>query len=268
MNDPLVLQFAHEKPAELAAVLGSSNLGELVEFFLTLPVDTAAILATYLPSWQLAALLRRLPPEHIATMLVNASTSDAIAIVSHLPESLYPAILSSCRQEDKLGLRKLFDFPTHSLASLATPNFISVEANQNCELFARQLSHYDDTSPKPIIVVDEKGKYLGILSTQAVISLKNRKKKVVDVMLRVEALSGMTSADTALGSRLWTQHLELAVVDNQHRLLGVVNKALLQRVTKGSMVAEFSTERLFSELATDYLNACGKLLESILGRSQ
>jgi hypothetical protein len=36
-------------------------------------------------------------------------------------------------------------------------------------------------------------------------------------------------------------------------------------VGEGS-AADFSFERLFAELATGYLNACGRLLESVLGR--
>ncbi|MAM70800.1 MAG: hypothetical protein CMP91_06650 [Gammaproteobacteria bacterium] len=264
--DPLILKFATERPDELAGILAGANPGELAQLFTDLPADKAAMLATRLPSWQLSSLLNKLSSENGRDLLIAASTSDGIAIVSHLPESRYPAILSVCNEEEKAKLRKLFDFPSHSLASLALPQFISAEASLSCEDFSRQLSQNDDTRPQPIFVVDEQGKYLGRLSLQAVFSVKNRKKQLLDVMTRVEALSGMTSADTALGSRLWTQHLELAVVDNRHRLLGVVNRSLLQQVAGNKAAGEFSTERLFSELATDYLNACGHLLESVLGK--
>ncbi len=266
LNDPLILHFARERPDELAGILSGANLNELVQLLSELPPETAATLSARLPSWQLNGLLGKLQPDIIKHILLRASTSDAVAIVSQLAEYRYPAILEVCDDSEKSRLRKLFDFPSHSLASLVIPQFISVEGNLSCEEFSRRLTQNDDTRPHPIFVVDGQGKYLGRLFAQAIFPIRNRKKPVSEVMTRVEALSGMTSAESALNSRLWTQYLDLAVVDSRHRLLGVVNRSLLQRVAGNHSRTEFSTERLFSELAIDYLNACSQLLESFLGK--
>lgn len=265
-NDPFILHFAREKPDELVGILSGANTADIAQLLAELPAASAADLAARLPSWQLSSLLNKLSPEKIKELLIAASTSDAVSIVAQLPEFRYAAILDASDESEKSTLRRLFDFPSHSLASLAVPQFISVEAHLSCEEFSRRLTQNEDTRPYPIFVIDDQRKYLGRLFPQAIFPMNNRKKPVREVMTRVEALSGMTSAESALNSRLWTQYLDLAVVDSRHRLLGVVNRNLLQRVAGSHTRSKFSTERLFSELAIDYLNACSHLLESFLGR--
>ncbi len=265
-SDPLLLRFAATRPDELAGVLATANLRDLSELIEKLPAEVAALVAARLPSWQLAGLLGSLEPGLICQMLISARTDDAVAIVSHLHESRYPAILDACPERDRLSLRQLFDFPAHSLAALATTRFIRVGARTTCADFSRQLSYSGDTSPRPVIVVDDQGRYLGLLTLQAAFSLKNRKKPVADVITAVEPLSGMTSAESAIGSRLWSRYTELPVVDSRHRVLGVVSRAALQRVAGSDSPADFSTERLFSEIAVGYLTTCGRLLETMLGR--
>ena len=266
--DPLLLEFARTRPDELAGVLASANLRDLSELFTELPPEVAVVVATRLPSWQLTGLLGALEPAVICRLLIAAKMDDAVAIVSHLQESRYPAILEACPVDQRLVLRQLFDFPSHSLASLATTQFIRVSARTTCGEFSRQLSLSSDTRPRPVLVVDEQGRYMGVLALQAAFSRKNRAKPVAEVMASLEPLSGMTSAESALGSRLWSRYTDLPVVDSRHRVLGVVNRATLQRVAGDSTAAEFSTERLFSELATGYLDTCGRLLEAMLGRTR
>lgn len=266
--DPLLLDFASNHPDEFAATLATANLRELAELILDLPATTATVVATRLPSWQLTGMLGILDPEKICQLLLRAHTDDAIAIVSHLHESSYDAIIDACPEDRRLTLRQLFDYPSHSLAALAGTGFIRVEASTSCEEFARQLTVNEDTRPRPVLVVDNQGRYRGLLSVQAAVSRKNRSRTVGEVATAVEPLSGLTSAESALKSRLWSRYNELPVVDGRQRLLGVVSRSSLQRVSDDPAGAEFTTERLFAELATGYLNTCARLLEAMLGRRQ
>ncbi len=266
--DPLLLAFAKTRPEEFAAEMAGANLGELSQLIGSLPATIAAPVATRLPSWLLTGLLGTLEPELVCDMLLSASNDDAVALVSHLHESHYRKILDVCPAKSQFTLRQLFDFPSHSLASLATTQFIRVPAGKTCGEFYHQLAYSTDTRPRPIVVVDEQGKYLGILTLQTALAFKNRARTVGEVITRVEPLSGLTSAETALGSRLWTRFTELPVIDGRHRLLGVVSRAALQRVCVEDDAVEFTTERLFSELAVGYLNTCGRLLEALLGRTR
>lgn len=264
--DPLVLRFASARPDELASVLASADPADLAGFISDLPVESAATVATHLPSWQLTSLLSALASGKIADMLVAASTDDAVSIVSHLPESRYHPILESAEYARRAELRQLFEYPSHSMASLATTAFIRVSADTRCAEFCEQLSNSTDTRTQPVLVVDSQGRYQGMLSLRVAYAIRNRSRTVGEVASSIEALSGLTSAESALSSRLWMRFTELPVVDGRHRLLGVVSRATLLRVAGDGSKADFSFERLFAELATGYLNTCGRLLESVLGK--
>jgi len=268
LPDPLVLKFASTRPDEMAGLLANSVASDLSEFFAMLPAQTAAGVAARLPSWQLTGLLGNLEPQLVSGMLLKGATDDAVAIVSHLHESRYQPILDASAPRERSVLAQLFDFPSHSLAALVTTRFIRVIADTPCSAFCEQLSSNSDTRPRPVLVVDGKGKYQGLLNLQAVYSRKNRTKTVAEIADPVEPLMGQTDAATALDSRLWMRFTELPVVDKRHRVLGVISRAALLRVVGEGVPREFTLERMFLELAGGYLNTCSRLLESLLGKTR
>lgn len=266
-HDALILQFASSRPEQLADLLADTGLREIAEFVTALPVETAAALIARLPSWRLTNLLGILQPEFICRMLAQTATDDAVAIVSHLHESRYPSILAASSGKERSTLQHLFEFPSSSLANLVTTHFIRVKADTLCAAFCEQLSVRADPHPHPIVVVNHARKYLGILNLNTVYARRNSTRTVGEVALPLEPLSARTDASTALTSKLWLHHTELPVVDEHHRLLGVVGRASLLRVAGQSVPASFTLERVISELAASYLDICSRLIAAVLGRA-
>ena len=266
LDDPLLLQFAAEKPEEMAALLTSHELTELAELIESLPLATAASLMVCLSSWQLTGLLRTLDPELVGRLLLTAQGNEAVAMASHLHESRYPAVLDTVSARQRRPLYELLEFPTHSVASLVTKEFIRVPATTICSDFCEQLSANTDTTPRTVLVVDEEGRYQGMLGLQAVIARKNRPLPVGDIADHVEALNGFTNVRTSLSARQWMHYSQLPVVDGRQRVIGVVSRATVIRVAGDANAASFDLERVFAELANAYLDVCARMLESILGK--
>ena len=254
-HDPLVMQFASSRPQEMAAVLSDADLSELCELLQALPPGVGASVAAHLASWQLTTLLGTLEPA-------------LIALVSHLHTSLYPAVLEAAPKRAHPDLRELFNFPAHSVAAFATTEFIRVSAATLCGDFAEQLANSTDNKPRPVLVVDAQGRYLGRLNLQAVYARKNRSRPLADFALSVSPLNGLTRVESALTARQWLKHSELPVVDARHRLLGIVTRAALERAAGNTTVHEYNLEQLLTELAGGYLNACASVVESVLGKSR
>lgn len=268
LDDPLLLQFAAGRPDEMATLLANSDLVELSELIESLPLSAATMLAARLPSWQLTSLLGKLEPDLLARMLTSASVDDAMALVAHLHESRYSAIIETVSEPERRSLHDLLDTSTSSVASLATPDFIRVTQDTLCGAFSEQLSASNDTKPRLILVVNKQGKYCGILNLQAAYSRKNRARQVGEVATAVTPLNGSTIANTALMARQWSRYPELPVVDGRHRIQGVVSRASLERVTGDTTAREFSLERVLSDLATSYLNICARVLVAALGKTK
>ena len=266
--DPLLLKFASDRPDELAALLANSELRELSEVLESLPVSTAATLTARLPSWQLTSLLTDIDATFLASLLKAAKTDEAVALVSHLSESRYASILSTVPVSERQPLYELLEFPSYSVASLVTTEFIRVSESTSCEALCEQLSNSDNTRPRPVLVVDQQGKYRGIVSLLAIYSRKNRSQLVGQISVPVEPLNGKMAAGQAITAKQWMRHAELPVVDSRNRILGVVNRASLERISRGVAPMEFSFERVLAELATAYLNLCARILESVFGRTK
>ncbi|MDF1643286.1 MAG: hypothetical protein P1U80_03780 [Pseudomonadales bacterium] len=266
--DPLVLQFASDRPDEMAALLANSELRELSDLLESLPVSIAATFAARLPSWQLTSLLSEIDPALLARLLMAAKTDEAVALVSHLCESRYARVIESVPAPERQPLFELLEFPAYSLASLVTTEFIRVSESTSCEAFCEQLSASDNTHPRPVLVVDQQGKYRGTVSLLAVYARKNRSQLVGQITVPVEPLNGKMPASQAITAKQWMRHAELPVVDSRHRILGVVKRASLERVRSDAAPMEFNVERVLAELASAYLNLCAQILESIFGRSK
>ena len=95
LDDQLLLQFAAEKPDEMAALLTGHDLSELAALIESLPLATAAGLMACLSSWQLTGLLRTLDPELVGRLLLVAQGNEAVGLISHLHESRYSAVLDT-----------------------------------------------------------------------------------------------------------------------------------------------------------------------------
>ncbi|RLQ22069.1 hypothetical protein DWB85_09020 [Seongchinamella sediminis] len=266
IDDQLLLQFAAEKPDDMAALLTSHDLAELQALVESLPLATAAGLMACLSSWQLMGLLRTLDPALVGRLLLIAQGDDAVTLASHLHESRYSAVLETVPKRQRRPLCELLEFPTHSVASLVTKEFIRVTEATSCGDFYEQLSVNTDTSPRTVLVIDEAGKYLGLLGLQAVIARKNRGLPVGEVADPVEALNGFTNVRTAVSARQWLHYPELPVVDGRHRVIGVVSRATVTRVAGDASAVTFNLEQIFSEMANAYLDVCARLLEATLDK--
>ena len=266
VNDPLLLQFAGDHPEDFAALLTNRVSLEVAQLIDGLPDEHASSIAARLPSWQLSRLLTDIAPERLCQLLLTAPMDEAVALVSHLHVSRYPALREACPPDQLATLSELLEFPSHSLAALATTDFVRVSAATLCADFAEQLANSMDIELKPVIAVDRQGKYLGLVNLQAVYARRNRARKVGEIASRVEALNGITEAASALTARQWSNHSVMPVVDQHHRLLGVVERGALERVAGQDSSLDFSLEGIASELAVGYLNLCGRLLEAALGQ--
>lgn len=264
--DPLILQFASDKPDEMASLLANSEQRELLQMLESLPVGNAATLTARLPSWQLTSLLSDIDAPFLASLLKAAKTDEAVALVSHLNESRYTSVIDSVPASERQPLYELLEFPAYSVAALTSTEFIRVLESTSCEAFCEQLSNTEDTRPRPVLVVDQQGKYRGMVSLLAVYSRKNCAQLLGQISVPVEPLNGNMAANQAITAKHWMKYAELPVVDNRYRLLGVINRVTLERTKSDFAPTEFSLERMLSELATAYLNLCARILESVFGR--
>lgn len=263
-TDRLLVSFASSQPEELANLLVEAEPDELTSILLQLPKEVAAQLASNLPSWQLGNLLQTLDPVQVGMMLTAAQHEDAIALVSHLNESQYPQILAASSRARRKTLSQLFDFPSQSLAALASPEFIRVAGNTRCETFHKQLQRHEERVALPIYTVDEQGCYLGEVSLIAVIADCNRHLRVRDIANPVTPLSGRMSAPAAIKLPLWLHHDSLPVVDARKRLVGTLARHSLHKIVPADMARGYHLDQAVGDTMMRFLEFSEQFIRFII----
>jgi Mg/Co/Ni transporter MgtE len=264
--DPLLLEFASSRPAELAELIADADAGELDHLITGLPVVAAARLAACLPSWTLSQLLAKQPPSVTADLLSGARHDDAVTLVAHLHEIRYPDILKDCKPDQLDRLRRLLEFPTLSLSALASPEFIRVEHSQLCASFREELSAYKDFQSRAIFAVDGQGVYRGVVNLFALIANEVQQQKVAKVTQYILPLSGEMSAATGLESTLWLDHLVLPVTDEKGRIIGAVTRKQLLELVQEAHPESRRLEFIIREMSTAYFTFCANAVKSLVLR--
>ncbi|MEX2489010.1 MAG: hypothetical protein WD356_05720, partial [Pseudomonadales bacterium] len=200
----------------------------------------------------------------IGKMLIDGEHTDVLTLVSHLHQSRYRKILDTVESEDRKRLTRLFEFPGKTLSSLASTNFLRVQADTLCEEVADDLIAGDETTDLPIFVVDRSTRFLGIVSTQSVISKNHGRKPVSRYMKAVEPLPASMHVSAALNATQWRTTPALPVVDSERNIIGAITQEEL-----ASVVKEFpddndpGLEDLFSELSARYLDLCANVVSMV-----
>jgi len=264
--DPLLLNFASTRPANVAELVADYAPQELMEFLQALPGDVAAPIMARLSTQQLNNVLPMMAPAAIGRILLTGTHADATSILAHLPASLYPEILNASPDTDRATLQRHFQYPTRTLSALATPEFVRVEQDMTCGQLKAQLENIEDLADRPVFVVDRTARYRGMVLLASVLPARNAELPVARVLRTVEALSGRTPIVTALSAPQWKQYPALAVVDVQQHILGAVTLAQLEHAVSMSDLKPYGVEDMIQQVATSYIDLCAELLDAATGR--
>ena len=265
-SDLLLVDFASRHPREMANLLAGVETETLLTLVEQLPFSVAAQLCASLPSAELKRLLRGMSPGLVSSLLLAARHEQAIALVSHIPESAYSDILAATERRRRGAVTRLFDVPMRSVAALAVPEFMRVLADTRCEDIIKQLAGETPPFRLPILVVDEQGTFVGELDPADIIIAASGGAMARQVVRPLDPLNGRVSAEDALGAAEWEDHLQLPVVDAKHRLIGVVERDVLARHARTGDAPAFGLDALLIGMARWYLDFCSHTLRLLLSR--
>lgn len=259
--DPLILQFAAGKPADVAEILSGQETKDALELIGELPANVAARVLARMRSRSLSRLLEAMPPQRLGDILIAADHSDVLSLVSHLHERAYDPILEAVDGRNRTTLKRLFDQPQQILSALASPDFIRVQGDATCESITEDLMASQTNAEIPIFVVDDRGRYAGLVNTQTVIARKNRNTPVSKLMKSLEPLPSGMKATAALHASQWMSASALPVVNADHQIIGSVTLEDLNRVAQQDDISS-GFDTIFSELALSYLDLFANIVSS------
>lgn len=232
--DALILGYARDYPAEVAALLRKQDPQQAVDFCLALPDEWAPALIAALTGSLARRVLREVDAARMAGLLGSATFEQAVALLARVaPDQRGPMIASvqSPRRRQMLGQR--FAFAEGTLGALASREFISVPLGASLRDVAAEV-HAQGVEPgegPPIYILGDGGRLRGALDLYRALETEDLEHPVDHCMVAVEALPADMPLDAALVSPRWNHDTVLPVVDQNHCLLGSVT---LQRVREAT----------------------------------
>lgn len=264
--DPIVADFAGRFPDSFTRALRQGSDEQISAIVKTLPPQTIASVVARLPAARLLALLES--GEHSPqAWLQDAPFDDAVMLLSRMKRERRIALIDSL--EDR-GLQRRFmrhqQYPTHSAGFFVEDVLLRIEIDTPASAALDDLRglHRDDMPL--LVVVDEAGRYAGVLRPWQLISYQSSDRRLSEHVEHIQPISPETPVVAAAGHEGWLEHNWLPVVDNKQRILGALSRATVFRAARQNSPSRQGTTSLLFELVDALARTLGEMLEGILAR--
>jgi len=217
-------KIADLHPADLAEIISDLTRAESNQLLETLDVKTVAdTLEEVEPDFQ-ASLVETMPDEKVADVLEEMSPDEAADLLAELPEDRSQELLNLMERDEAEDVRKLLTFPVDSAGGIMTTEFVAVSPDLTAE---QALTFLRETAREAenifyVYVADKQDHLLGVFSLKDLVLAKPDTVVTEFMHARVVTVSLMDSQDDAAQAISKYNLVALPVVDEEHRLHGIV----------------------------------------------
>ncbi|GAB4310930.1 MAG: magnesium transporter [Candidatus Bipolaricaulota bacterium] len=220
-----IAELIRRHPAEIAEILAALNEDEAVELLRRLYLRRAAAepLGEMEPD-EAARLLAELNREDAAHILSHMEPDDAVDLLAELPPETVADILSRLEVREAKQLGELLAYPPDSAGGLMSTEVVALSADMTAERAIERLRARaeDAETVYYAYVVNGERKLLGVLSLRDLVLA--RPDTPLRAIMRSDAVVLPVTMDKEEVARTFDKYnfLALPVVDEDHRLLGIV----------------------------------------------
>lgn len=202
------------------------------------PESAAEILECVEPELQLV-LVERLGLDRVVPIVHEMSSDDRADFVAELPDELADALLARMDPEEVADVRLLVSWPEGTVGSLMSTDVLKVPLGMRVREVIEQVRLHGDSAETVyyVFVTAETDQLVGIVSLRELI-FAAPDEPVANVMTEeVKSVRPDMDAEDAAGVIQHYDLIALPVVDDQHRLIGLVtvddlSDALAEEVTE------------------------------------
>lgn len=213
-------------PADLANIIEDLNIKKSGELIRALDAETAAKILEETKPQARQILLRVLGAEKAAKISERMSIDEFVDLIKLLPYHEAKELCAYVQNGRKETVEKLLKYPNDTAGGLMTTEFISARPEMRVVEVIEEIKRVSDSfrSILYIYVVDEEGVYKGVVSLRRLLTAKPEEtiERVMKNPRRLPCARVHQSIEEV--AKLMTKYdlNSVAVVDNGHRLLGVI----------------------------------------------
>lgn len=216
-------------PLTAAQALADHPAPVLVPVFVNLAPDRAAAILKRLRAALRKSLLEELPPNETVRLLAQLDDDERTKIIAKLDPSVVEEI------------ERLLQYPTDSAGRLMEPRISYFRGAFTVEETIDRLRQARAQSSRSLFIVDERGKLIGRVNLQE-IAVAPHGTRLIELAKPVTATVDPTATREEV-VEVFEQHklVDLAVVDTNGRLLGIIYHATLIQAIHEEALADMQT---------------------------
>ena len=208
----------------LEEIIEELGLEKAIILFRTFPKDVSAEVFAYLPIDDQIEIISGITDREIQHIIDELAFDDMIDVLEELPANVVDKILEKSTKEERKLINTFLNYPETSAGSLMTPDYISLRKNMTvAEALAYiKAEGMDRETVYTCYIKDEGRKLLGIVSLRTLV-VSDDHIQVEDLMhediICVNVLDDQEDVSDAFKKYGF---LAIPVVDNEHRLVGII----------------------------------------------
>ncbi len=208
----------------LEEVIEELGIEKAIILFRTLPKDVSAEVFAYLPIDDQIEIISGITDREIQHIIDELAFDDMIDVLEELPANVVDKILEKTTKEERKLINTFLNYPETSAGSLMTPDYISLRKNMTvAEALAYiKMEGMDSETVYTCYIKDEGRKLLGIVSLRTLVVSDDHIQ--VEELMHEDIIYVNVLDDQEDVSDTFKKYgfLAIPVVDNEHRLVGII----------------------------------------------
>ncbi len=208
----------------LEEILEELGVEKTIIIFRMLPKDVAVEVFSYLPSDDQVEIVHGITDREISYIIEELDFDDKIDVLEELPANIVDKILEKTPKEERKLINTFLNYPDTCAGSLMTPDYISLQENMTvAEAMAHIKREGMDSETVYTCYVKKEGRKLdGIVSLRSLV-IADDDMKIAELM-NTEYVYVNVYDDQEEVAESFKKYgfLAIPVVDNEHRLVGII----------------------------------------------
>ena len=209
---------------DLAELLSSLDEEQQSIAFRILPKELAADTFSYLESETQQNLIHALSDKELNYIIENLFLDDTVDMIEEMPANVVKRILSNTDPVTRREINELLKYPEDSAGSIMTTEYVRLQEGMTVkEAFDRiRKVGVDKETIYTCYVTNAKRELLGVVTIKDLL-LSEYETKIRDIM-ETNVIFVTTTEDQEKVAHSFDRYnfLSLPVVDNEHRLVGII----------------------------------------------
>ncbi len=208
----------------LEEIIEELGIEKAVILFRTFPKDVSAEVFAYLPIDDQIEIISVMADKEVEHIIDELAFDDMIDVLEELPANVVDKILEKSTKEERRLINTFLNYPETSAGSLMTPDYISLHKNMTvAEALAYIKKEGMDRETVYTCYIKDEGRHLlGIVSLRTLV-VSDHNIEVGDLMhediIYVHVLDDQEDVSDTFKKYGF---LAIPVVDNEHRLVGII----------------------------------------------